>query len=305
MILFTALTVAAAMHAEPPKADAPAPVKVGDHVMEPFKLEIPGAAYSLDMIPVPANAAKKTKAFWISKTEVTWEAYDPFVYNKDDEKEAPLGADVCTRPSRPYIPPDSGFGKAGMAAICVSFKSAGEYGKWLSARKAMVTRLPTEAEWEVAAAAGSTGPFSFGDDATKAGEYAWFADNSEDSPHKVATKKPNALGLYDMTGNVSEWVTADDSKKIGGVVKGGSWMDDAESLKTAWRAEYDIKWQKTDPQIPKSKWWMSDGQHVGLRIVIEVDEKTGKPLAATKSETKPDSKPETKPDTKPEEPKSK
>lgn len=249
--------------------------------MEPFKLEVPGAAYALEMIPVPADTVRKTKAFWISKTEVTWEAYDPFVYNKDDETMKPLGADVVTRPSRPYIPPDSGFGKAGMAAICVSFKSAVEYGKWLAARSGKAVRLPSESEWEVAAAAGSTSAFAFGDDAAKAGDYAWFEANSEEAPHKAGSKKPNAWGLHDMSGNVSEWVTAEDTKKIGGVVKGGSWMDPVDNLKTAWRAEYDIKWQKTDPQMPKSKWWMSDGQHIGLRVVVEVDEKTGKPLAST------------------------
>jgi formylglycine-generating enzyme required for sulfatase activity len=68
-------------------------------------------------------------------------------------------------------------------------------------------RLPTEAEWESAARAGSTNRFSFGDDPdyVQLGEYAWFAANSDGTPHPVATKRPDPSGLYDMAGNVWEW----------------------------------------------------------------------------------------------------
>jgi formylglycine-generating enzyme required for sulfatase activity len=148
----------------------------------------------------------------------------------------------------------------------------------LSARTGKAYRLASEEEWEHAARAGATTAYSFGDDEKALGEYAWFVDNSDEGPHPVGTKKPNAWGIFDMHGNVGEWVTTNDKDVKGnqGCVKGGSWQGSAEDAKVAARAQWEAPWQKTDPQIPKSKWWMSDGQHVGIRVVCEADE-SGKP----------------------------
>ena len=122
----------------------------------------------------------------------------------------------------------------------------------------------------------------------KLGEYAWFTDNSDDKYHRVATKKPNPWGLYDMHGNVSEWVidqyVADfygktagkvgrqpawppTPRNIGRVVRGGSWDDDAEKCRSATRRASEKDWKKQDPQIPQSIWYLTDATFVGFRVI--------------------------------------
>ena len=115
-------------------------------------------------------------------------------------------------------------------------------------------RLPTEAEWEYACRAGTTTEYSFGDDEEQLGEYAWYSDWPGGSTHPVGQKKPNIWGLYDMHGNVWEWVqdwyaedyykqfqskTAIDPRgpKQGTyrVIRGGSWNNYATYLRSAYR----------------------------------------------------------------------
>lgn len=112
-------------------------------------------------------------------------------------------------------------------------------------------RLPSEAEWEYAARAGTKSAYSFGDDASQLGQYAWFKDNSGDQTHPVGQKKPNPWGLYDMHGNVWEWVQdwfdvsyyasgtsidpAGSSSGIIRVLRGGSWNLPAKNLRSAAR----------------------------------------------------------------------
>lgn len=225
------------------------------------------------MIPVPGSSDGAIKPFFISKTEIPWQIFDVYVYRLDEEAgNAPKNADAVTRPSKPYLPPDRGFGHEGFAAISMSYKNAQEFCRWLSEHTGKTYRLPTEDEWELAARVAPDGSVS--SDATGScvptgkplADAAWSAENSGDTPHPVGSRAPNALGVHDMLGNVAEWVTGRDGKPV---TKGGSFRDSGETLIVAARAPQKSAWNASDPQIPKSAWWLSDAPFVGFRIVCE------------------------------------
>ena len=117
-------------------------------------------------------------------------------------------------------------------------------------------------------------------------DYAWHYDNADEQYQKVGKKKPNPWGLYDMHGNVAEWVldqyTAQYEPGDGNVivnplvapktlyprcVRGGSWDDDADRLRSAARRGSQEEWKTQDCQIPQSVWYHTDATFVGFRVV--------------------------------------
>ncbi|MCZ7358356.1 MAG: SUMF1/EgtB/PvdO family nonheme iron enzyme [Candidatus Methanoperedens sp.] len=134
----------------------------------------------------------------------------------------------------------------------VSWKDVQEFIKKLNEKEGTNKyRMPSEAEWEYAARAGKTTRYSFGEDESKLGIYAWYEENSGGKTHDVGQKKPNPWGLYDMHGNVQEWVQdswhenyngapADGSswESVDGsyrIIRGGSWNRSAGGCRSALR----------------------------------------------------------------------
>jgi formylglycine-generating enzyme required for sulfatase activity len=136
----------------------------------------------------------------------------------------------------------------------VTWKLSKEFCRKLSEKTGQTYRLPSEAEWEYAARAGSTTDMYFGSDTKGISDHAWFDDNSEETTHVAGQKLPNAFGLHDMYGNVWEWTldcwntsyagapvdgtawTAGDCSMR--VVRGGSWYNKLRSLKSNARTKY-------------------------------------------------------------------
>ncbi len=232
------------------------PTESGHGALAPFVESIPGTTSRLEMRPVPAGAGGG--AFWMSRTEIPFDLFDVFVYRMDAaDPDRPDDADGVTRPSRPYIPPDRGFGHAGFPAIGLSAKNAHAFCAWLSSKTGRRYRLPTEAEWERACGPDAGAPLD---------EAAWHAGNSGGTTHAVATKRGNALGLHDMLGNAAEWCVAPDGTHV---VRGGSYLDAPADVHPRARERESRAWNASDPQIPKSPWWLVDNGFVGFRIVCE------------------------------------
>lgn len=239
----------------------------------------------------------KISPFWMGKLEVTWAEYELFMRpeieldlrkrNPSEEYVNKL-SDAISRPTKPYVEMSFGMGKDGFPAISMTQHAANKYCEWLSARTGHFYRLPTEAEWEYAYRAGTTTPYFFGADAAALDEYAWYGANSDWKYQKVGKKKPNPWGLHDIAGNVVEWTLdqydADWFKKNAGkvledpwnvatkpyphVVRGGSWDDeDAAKLRASARRISEKAWQIQDPQLPKSIWYHTDAQFLGMRVV--------------------------------------
>ncbi|MEH6679264.1 MAG: formylglycine-generating enzyme family protein [Sediminicola sp.] len=232
--------------------------------------------------------------FWIGKYEVTWEQYLLFLNRETDtvdssEKgdEVSVEVDAISGATVPYVDMSLGMGKGELPVVNVTQLAASKFCEWLSAKTGYFYRLPTEAEWEYACRAGSGSAYSFGDEVGDLADYGWFYDNSDGAYKKGGQKKPNSWGLYDMHGNVAEWTldqyvpdtysqregtSSSDPlvrtiKRYPTVVRGGSWDDDADRLRSAARQPSSDNWNRRDPQLPKSVWWNTDAAFVGFRIV--------------------------------------
>ena len=299
-------------------------VEVEGGFMVPYSLTVPGSEVVIEMVPVPGGkflmgSAEDSEGhkedespqievevgpMWVGKYETTWKQYQLYMsmyqlFKSLESKglrvvKGDNVVDAVTAPTELY---DSSFtyeyGRdPKLPAVTMTQYAAKQYTKWLSKLTGDQYRLPTEAEWEYACRAGSQSAYTFGDDTGELGDYAWYIENSDEHPHEVGLKKPNAFGLFDMHGNVMEWAidgyTEDGYAEVADkspmafmdsvrwpvsfdqrTVRGGSWQDEAEQLRSAARlGSEDEDWKAEDPNVPLSPWWYTDdpARGVGFRL---------------------------------------
>ncbi|HYN78108.1 MAG TPA: formylglycine-generating enzyme family protein, partial [Lamprocystis sp. (in: g-proteobacteria)] len=186
----------------------------------------------------PRHEVRIARPFAIGRYPVTFDEYDRFCADTRRER-----------------PDDQGWGRGARPVIKVSWDDAVAYCQWLSRQTGKDYRLPTEAEWEYACRAGTETRWSFGDDESALAEHAWFDTNSGGKTQPVGEKRPNPWGLYDVHGNVWEWVQDawhdnyqgapddgsawHDAEGEQRVVRGGSWGNQARYCRSARRDHWE------------------------------------------------------------------
>jgi hypothetical protein len=213
-------------------------------------VKVPDTPFEVDVVRV---AGGKLQPFWLSKTEATVEQFIEFYERRERAK-----VDGVTRPSPPYEPPHGQMGAGRHPAVGMRWHGAMGFCDWLTKKTGQKFRLPTEAEWELAAA----GSFDAPDEA------AWHAGNAGQKTHPVGSKKANPLGIHDLAGNV--WEYALEPATPGAydpVLRGGAWNTPAADLKPALRQAILPLWFDRDPNRPRSLWWLTDARFVGFRVL--------------------------------------
>jgi sulfatase modifying factor 1 len=279
--------------------------EMGSPESEAYRGDDEGPAHTVTLSP-----------FWMGRLEVTWDEFEAWYRATKAEGRTdtrltqlggPAGVDAVTGATPPYVPPDQGWGKGERPAITMTHHAVQEYLRWLSMVTGKSYRLPTEAEWEYAARAGTHTPYFFegtpkkyterrfwnrllGTDTEVLDGFVIHAGNSGGRTQPPSGVAPNPFGLVNMLGNVREfcldWYAPDAYRQRSSgtaivdprgpatgaehVVRGGSFRSDPADLRSAARDRTRSEACRiTDPQAPKSIWWYSDCIDVGFRVVRE------------------------------------
>jgi len=214
---------------------------------------------------------------------------------KDTEQQGKDDVDAITGPTPVYGDLTMGYEET-HPAMGMTWHNAMTFCRWLSMKTGKKYRLPTEAEWEYAYRAGTTNIFGVGNDPSGLKDFAWYEANADSETNPVGKKKSNAWGLYDMSGNVREWVfdfysptaykeTAKKNPAVNPkgpktgkvhVARGGDYSSSVEVLRSAARAFEEEWWRSGDPQIPKSIWWLPEMDFIGFRVARSAETVTKK-----------------------------
>ena len=243
-------------YARPDQADPP-----GDTLVQ--NCPIPGTALEVSMVKVPArtgtsrSGCPSMRSAGIITTSSSMNSTSPSMRMWMPSQD-PLVAIHLRR---------SWLGSCRLPRVERVPQGALAFCQWLSASTGTTWRLPTIDEWRIACELGDIDP-------EKASEHAWLKSNGKRRTHKLATRS-DALGLHDLHGNVAEWCRMEKGKDEF-VLAGTCYLDD--------RIDCDMfrepvpQWNDTDPQIPKSIWWLADAPFAGFRIVCDqLSEKTSPP----------------------------
>ena len=214
---------------------------------------------------------------------------------KKNTEKAKSDVDAISGPTPVYGDMTMGYGEK-HPAMGMTWHNATFFCQWLSKKTGKQYRLPTEAEWEYACRTGSSSAFGVGSDPEQIKDFAWYEDTADFETSEVGKKKPNAWGLYDMSGNVREWVydfyspTAykENAKQTPAVnpkgpetgkvhvARGGDYSSAVDTLRCAARSFEETWWRSGDPQIPKSKWWLPQMEFIGFRVACCVEKDSEK-----------------------------
>ena len=235
-------------------AQSAAPVVAPSTASGAFKVSLQGWTGELEFVPFTA-ADGSTK--FVSTIEIPWDLFDVFVFALDD-KFATDASKAVTKPTKPYVAADRGFGHKGFPAISLSHKAATQCAAWIAAKASIDARLPTDAEWKLICAQAKI-------PADAIEEFAWTNENSPDTTHKCGKKTADALGCFDLYGNAGEWVNDAKNPRM----MGGSFQDARTAVGCASELTPSEDWNSSDPQFPKSIWWLADGPFCGFRVVSD------------------------------------
>jgi hypothetical protein len=258
-----------------PAKDTEAKATSDEAIVESYTETIPRSLVEFEMVLVPGDDEQGIETFYLGKREVSWNAFAYWALCEDlSEKKAVVLINAEARPSLPHDVKSiyRGWGRENQPALGLSRHSAMRYCEWLSEQTGRKYRLPTNEEWNYAfEKGGGQLETNLGGDALDA--IAWHAGNSRDEKTSfnrampLGSKQPNALGIYDMLGNVAEWVTDSGEERV---ARGGHFRTPADEITGSHRSIEDQNvWNANYPNEPKTKWGYVDADFVGLRLACE------------------------------------